>query len=405
MDLALFCHSLLSDWNHGNAHFLRGVVTELAARGARVRVFEPRAGWSFENLQKEPGGPAALEEVLAVYPAVRPIRYELSTLDLDAALDGVDLVLVHEWSDHALVKAIGERRARRGRFKLLFHDTHHRGLTDERAMAAYELSHYDGVLAFGSVLRDLYLRRGWAQRAWTWHEAADTRVFAPGGGPALGALSGKAVAGDEVDLVWIGNWGDEERTAELREFLLEPVRALGLRGVAYGVRYPDKARAALAQAGVEYRGWLPNHRVPLAFARAKVTIHVPRRPYARALPGIPTIRPFEAMACGIPLVSAPWTDSEGLFTPGKDFLMARDGAEMTRLLRELLGNAPFRRAVASHAQATIQARHTCRHRVDRLLSICGEIGVEGTPNRPAVPDWNQQPTRGSRVEPEDVPGG
>jgi spore maturation protein CgeB len=374
MDVVFFCHSLLSDWNHGNAHFLRGVVTELAARGARVRVFEPRGAWSFENLQREPGGEKAVEEVLAIYPAVRPLRYEPATLNLDAALDGADLVVVHEWSDPALVKAIGERRAR-GRFKLLFHDTHHRGITDERAMAAYELSHFDGVLAFGSVLRDLYLRRGWARRAWTWHEAADTRVFSPGGGPALSALRDRD-SSEEVDLVWIGNWGDEERTAELREFLLEPVRALGLRAVAYGVRYPDEGRAALARAGIEYRGWLPNHRVPLAFARAKVTIHIPRRPYALALPGIPTIRPFEAMACGIPLLSSPWNDVEHLFTPGKDFLMAQDGAEMTRLLRELLSDDALRRALAWHGQATVRARHTCRHRSEELLSICREIGIE-----------------------------
>jgi spore maturation protein CgeB len=46
---------------------------------------------------------------------------------------------------------------------------------------------------------------------------------------------------------------------------------------------------------------------------------------SRALPGIPTIRVFEALACGIPLVSAPWDDAEGLFRPGEDFLVARDG--------------------------------------------------------------------------------
>jgi spore maturation protein CgeB len=40
------------------------------------------------------------------------------------------------------------------------------------------------------------------------------------------------------------------------------------------------------------------------------------------LPGIPTIRVFEALACGIPLVSAPWDDSEHLFRPGEDFLVA-----------------------------------------------------------------------------------
>ena len=46
-------------------------------------------------------------------------------------------------------------------------------------MAAYNLRDYDGVLTYGKVLRDLYLENGWTQRAWTWHEAADVRVFRP----------------------------------------------------------------------------------------------------------------------------------------------------------------------------------------------------------------------------------
>ncbi len=85
---------------------------------------------------------------------------------------------------------------------------------------------------------------------------------------------------------------------------------------------PQHALDELAEAGIEYGGWLPNYRVPEVFARYRVTLHIPRRPYARALPGIPTIRPFEALACGIPLISAPWQDSEDLFRPGRDFLFA-----------------------------------------------------------------------------------
>jgi hypothetical protein len=50
MRFVLFCHSLVSDWNHGNAHFLRGVLRELGARGHGVRVSEPRGGWSRANL-------------------------------------------------------------------------------------------------------------------------------------------------------------------------------------------------------------------------------------------------------------------------------------------------------------------------------------------------------------------
>ena len=50
MRFVIFTHSLVSDWNHGNAHFLRGVATELVARGHEVRIFEPRDGWSLQNL-------------------------------------------------------------------------------------------------------------------------------------------------------------------------------------------------------------------------------------------------------------------------------------------------------------------------------------------------------------------
>ena len=80
-----------------------------------------------------------------------------------------------------------------------------------------------------------------------------------------------------------------------------------------GVRYPETALAALRGTSLHYGGWVANVDVPALFARHRMTIHVPRRPYVTALPGIPTIRVFEALACGIPLVSAPWHDEERLF--------------------------------------------------------------------------------------------
>ena len=122
-----------------------------------------------------------------------------------------------------------------------------------------------------------------------------------------------------------------------------------------------------------YGGWLPNHLVPEVFARFAVTVHVPRRPYAQAVPGIPTIRVFEALACGIPLVSAPWEDTEGLFTPGDDYVIARNGAEMLERLAVLLEDGAAAGAMAAHGLATILRRHTCAHRVDELLAIVASM--------------------------------
>ena len=361
MRIKLFYHSLVSDWNHGNAHFLRGIVAELQARGHDVEVFEPANGWSYESLVAAHGR-APVEKFEARFPHLRSTPYTLTAFDLDRALDGADLVIVHEWNDHDLVRRIGgHRRGDRG-YALFFHDTHHRSITDPDSMARYDLSGYDGVLAYGAVLRRIYLDRRWAKRVWTWHEAADVRVFHP-----------KPAANKEGDVVWIGNWGDEERTAELIQFLIEPVRDMRLKARVYGVRYPEKAIAALTSAGIEYGGWLPNYAVPEVFGRFRVTVHVPRRPYATALPGIPTIRPFEALSCGIPLVSAPWTDSEQLFEAGKDFLVARDGEEMRRHLRTLLNDPQLARELAQHGRRTVLDRHTCAHRVDQLLSIYNEV--------------------------------
>jgi spore maturation protein CgeB len=360
MRFVMFYHSLVSDWNHGNAHFLRGMVRELGARGHTVEVYEPRDGWSRQNLLRD-HGTAALDAFAAAYPGLTSQLYDPATIDLDQALAGADVVIAHEWTDPALVRALGRHR-RGASYRLLFHDTHHRAITEPEAIAALELTAYDGVLAFGEVVRELYLRRGLCSRAFTWHEAADTRVFHP------------RQATPEADLVWIGNWGDDERGAELQEFLIGPVRALGLSAVVYGVRYPPQALAALDRAGIRYGGWLPNFEVPAVFARHRVTVHVPRRPYAQSLPGIPTIRPFEALACGIPMVSAPWSDSEGLFVAGRDYLTAADGAAMKAQLGELLSNPERAAMIARSGRDRILARHTCAHRADELLGILATPG-------------------------------
>jgi spore maturation protein CgeB len=362
VNVVLFSHSALSDWNHGNAHFQRGVISALQADGHRVNVFESRDAWSVVNVVAE-YGETCLAATQEAYPDLTVRRYS-APLDLDEALADADLVLVHEWNPHDLVAAIGEHRARNPRYVLFFHDTHHRSVSDPASMAGYDLSAYDGVLAFGDVIRRRYLEGGWARQVWTWHEAADTRVFHPH--PEIRRSR---------DLVWIGNWGDEERTEELHEFLIEPVRTLGLTATVYGVRYPPAALSALAAAGIEYRGWLPNYRVPQVFAGHRVTVHVPRRPYSRQLPGIPTIRPFEAMACGIPLVSAPWEDSEGLFAPGDDYLVAPTGEDMTRQLDAVMTNQALASSLAHRGVAAIRRRHTCGHRVQELLAIVNRVNA------------------------------
>jgi spore maturation protein CgeB len=362
MKFVYFTHSLASCWNHGNAHFLRGVLRDLAARGHEVVAYEPEGSWSLENLLRD-HGEAGLDAYRSHYPEL--VSTVLAPdIDLEEILDGADVVIVHEWNEPGLVAAVGDMRRRGAPFTLLFHDTHHRAVSDPNAIRQFDLDGYDGVLAFGEALAEVYRRWGWGNRVYVWHEAADTRLFHP-------SLQETPREG----LVWIGNWGDDERSAELESFLFRPARTVGLPLEIYGVRYPAHALETLERYGVTYRGWLPNARAPEIFARHLATVHVPRRFYVDLLPGIPTIRVFEALACGIPLVSAPWRDTEGLFRPGTDYLLAEDERQMERHLDAIRQDPDLRRSLVESGLATIRSRHSCAHRVDQLLAILATHGA------------------------------
>lgn len=357
MRFVLYTHSLVSDWNHGNAHFLRGVLRELEARGHETLALEPEDGWSRRNLLAD-RGPQAIARFATDFPELT-VRTYGADFDHEAALEGADVVIVHEWTDPELVAHLGRLRREGGPFRLIFHDTHHRAVSKTGELAALPLEDFDLILAFGETLRERYLARGWGRQVHTWHEAADTRLFRPLPGQRKGAN----------ELIWIGNWGDGERARELTEFLFEPVRQAHLGGTVHGVRYPPEALQRLQQSGLAYGGSIANADAPAAFARHIATVHVPRRPYVEALPGIPTIRVFEALASGIPLVTAPWDDREGLFRPGMDFLVARSGAEMEKHLRLLRNDPAARATLAGYGLAAIHRGHSCAHRVDELMGI------------------------------------
>jgi hypothetical protein len=114
--VVLFCHSLVSCWSHGSAHFLRGICRELLRSGHEVSVWEPQDSWSRTNLESLHGA-SALDSFAAGYPDLSSRIYDLATLDLDAIL---------EWNDAELVRRVGEHRLRNRSYRLLFHDTHQR---------------------------------------------------------------------------------------------------------------------------------------------------------------------------------------------------------------------------------------------------------------------------------------
>jgi spore maturation protein CgeB len=366
--IAYFAHAIRSDWNNGNAHFLRGLLRSLGRCGHEVKIFEPENGWSIENLRQEEKGEQSLRQFSEVYPDLHVNTYRAQELtDAGAAqrwregLRETDIVILHEWNPPELAHILLELRDELG-YRLLFHDTHHRASSSPEQIRLFGTDKFDGVLAFGEALRSIYRDRFDIQRVWTLHEAADTTVFRP-----------TSNIEKTRDLVWIGNWGDDERSTEICQFLLRPAGELPqYRFSIYGVRYPADVLRALQTAGVEYGGYLPNLEGPSTYAISRLTMHIPRQQYVGAMAGIPTIRVFEALACGIPLISAPWPDTEQLFREG-DFLFVRNTNESIAAMERLLSDGSAAAQQATQGLETVLARHTCMHRAQQVTEICEEV--------------------------------
>lgn len=359
--IALFCHSIVSDWNHGNAHFLRGLVRNLHRMGHQVAVFEEEANWSISNLVQDHGeGPVA--EFRRRFPFIDHRSFVLDGRArmndwISDLLDQVDVCIVHEWNPPRLVEAIGRHAARKGVISL-FHDTHHRALTEAERLPQLGLERYSGILAYGPTIAEIYRASVSGPEVFLFHEGADTDLFRP------------LEQEKEWDVLFVGNWGDEDRNETTRQYLIEGAAGLpDAKFALFGVRYPPEVLEDVWAAGIEWGGWLPNYRAPEAYGRSRMTLHIPRKEYVQALRGTPTIRVFEALACGVPLISAGWRDDTGLFEDGADYLAVDTPSQMREAVRWLTGDEDARRRISVHGLDTVVRRHSCAIRARELLEI------------------------------------
>jgi spore maturation protein CgeB len=367
MKVVVFCQSLISDWAQGAAHALRGLVAELQGGGHAVDVYEPEDGWSRRNLLASEGQAAAVAFATR-FPTLRSRRYRPGEPNLDRALAGADAVLVDEWTDPALVAALGAHRTSRGAYRLLFHDGHHRALADRPGWDALELGGYDAVLVGSRGLSDLYGRRADVRRVQPWLGAADLRVVER-------RDRGIGFSAPEVsDLVWIGDHREHDENV-ITDLLLAPVRHLDLRATVYGVRFPARARAAFERAGADFRGYLPDHALPAALSRARLALHLPRALRGDARAGVPESPLFALLACGVPVVSAAPSADDPTFEPQRDLLQARTGHEVAMAVSSLLADPARARALGQQGRATVLSRHTCAHRVAELLALLPTLDV------------------------------
>ena len=355
---AFFYQSVISDWNHGNAHFLRGMMRALQTRGHSVVCYEQVDNWSLSNLLSVNAN--AVDEFVAQFPDLRFEQYELGPgLEQWAKerLAATEIAVVHEWNAPELIRLVG-RMCRDLGVRAFFHDTHYRVVLDDAYRASLGLQDYEDILAYSPSVAERYRQLGF-DRVHVLHEAADVTVFAPLPIPKM------------TDVVFVGNYGDGDRSDELEDYVFGPRSSLSrLSYAVYGVRYPERVVSRLNDGlDISYGGWLPNVLVPGVYSAARVVLHVPRRQYVTLLPGTPTIRVFEALATGACLISLPWQDTDHLFDVGKDYVVAHSPAEMRDMIAWLCEDEAARSALGAHGRRTILNRHTCAHRADQLLKV------------------------------------
>ena len=96
--IAYFAHSITSDWNNGNAHFLRGLIRSLGLMGHSVTCWEEENGWSRgELLRSEQKGQEAIEHFHREFADVHVAHYQVELESLRRILQQVDIAIVHEW--------------------------------------------------------------------------------------------------------------------------------------------------------------------------------------------------------------------------------------------------------------------------------------------------------------------
>ncbi|NJL95423.1 MAG: glycosyltransferase, partial [Anaerolineae bacterium] len=168
------------------------------------------------------------------------------------------------------------------------------------------------------------------------------------------------------DLGYMGTYS-ADRQPGLDQLMLEVARQnASLRAVVAGSQYPP---------GLD---WPPNverieHLSPAqhnAFYNAqRFTLNITRQDMRQA--GFsPSVRLFEAAACGTPIISDAWPGLEHFFRPGQEILVS-DGAAGTRFYLETLSEAQ-RQAIAERARARVLAEHTAAHRAREFEAYVSE---------------------------------
>jgi spore maturation protein CgeB len=340
LKLAFLGLSITSSWGNGHATTYRGLIRELARRGHDVLFLERDVPWYADNrdLPRPPYCRTAL------YRGLEDLRDRFAS-EVRAA----DFTVVGSYVPDGV--AVGEWALEAARGPVAFYDIDTpvtlaklaRG--DEEYLAARLIPRYALYLSFtgGPALESLEQQYG-SPAARALYCSVDPSLYHPEAAEA------------RWDLGYLGTYSADRQPA-LDRLLLEPARRwpeghFAVVGPQYpdDVAWPANVHRDPHLAPAEHRGF---------YCRQRFTLNVTRADMVRAGYS-PSVRLFEAAACGTPVVSDWWEGLDTLFEPGREILVSRSPEETLRYLREM--PEAERRGIGRRARDRVLAAHTAAHR-------------------------------------------
>jgi spore maturation protein CgeB len=353
LDIVILGLSITSSWGNGHATTYRGLVRELAARGHRVLFLERDAPWYADSrdLAEPPYGQTAL------YSSLEELK-DRFTQQVRAA----DLVMVGSYVPEGV--AAGQWVTATARGATAFYDVDTPVTLAKLARGDYEyltpelIPRYGCYLSFtgGPTLRRLERHFG-SPMARPLYCSFDPGLYFP------------EEAEHRWELGYMGTYSDD-RQPTVERLLLEPARTWSKgRFVVAGPQYPKEIRWP---RNVERFQHLEPAKHREFYNAQRFTLNVTRADMICA-GWSPSVRLFEAAACGTPILSDSWPGLESFFKIGEEILTVRDPREVLQYLRDIPERE--RRELGQRARTRVLREHTAAHRAEELeghaLSLLG----------------------------------
>jgi spore maturation protein CgeB len=363
--------SITSSWGNGHATTYRALLRELARRGHRLLFLERRAPWYQENADMP--NPPFCETVLYGSLAELSHRYRRAIASADAVVLGS---YVEDGSRIAQLMAEEARGVR------AFYDIDTpitlRALSDGSCsyLSASDVPSLDLYLSFsgGPLLQRLEEELG-ARQAEPLYCSVDTQLYYPIEAPR------------PWELGYLGTYSPD-RQPVVNRLLIEPAQQLpSSRFVVAGPQYPGELAWPV---NVDRREHVAPGEHREFYGAQRATLNVTRRDMVEAGYS-PSVRLFEAAACGVPIVSDTWPGIESFFIPGEEILLAESSEDVLRHLAEL--GDERRAAIAGRARARVLREHTAARRAQQLeCLILDSLGARRPIHHPGVVPRIPRPT-------------